>query len=114
MNKEKLDKLFWREDGFPIFRHPEYGILIAGQGEFVGEKRPCEKCHRMEDGWISSSDCDQDTSYIGLWPPYDWKANAEAPYFIDDDNTTDEMRNESSWTIVRVEDLTYTGKKYKD
>ena len=82
----------WAGDGFPIFRHPEHGVLIAGQGELCGN--------------------DGDTDYIGFWTPIDCKVEAPAPYFLRDDQTTEEMENYEDWDGVNVEDLEYTGKRY--
>jgi len=115
MNEITIEKIFEMPEartGHPIFRHPQYGVLICGDGEFAGEKEFCAECAEMVDEHGQSQDCAcrKDIPFLGLWTPIDWKCEQPANYAIRDNNTTDEMENYEDWEIVDGADLTFTGK----
>ena len=107
----EFEKIFEMPEatGHPIFRHPEYGVLICGDGEFAGEKELCE-CEKMTEYGFPQCSCQRDIPYIGLWNPIDWEYEQPANYAIRDENTTREMENYKGWVIIDVTDLTFTGK----
>ena len=115
MTDAEFEKIFETSEsinGHPIFRHANLGILIAGDGEFAGEKELCKECSDVvaEYGFCPNCDCQQDIPFVGLWTPVDWKCEQPANYAIRDENTTDEMENCEDLPIVDVSDLEFTGK----
>ena len=115
MTNAEFEKIFETPEsinGHPIFRHANLGILIAGDGEFAGEKEPCYECARMIDKYGQNPDCycQLDVHFVGLWTPIGWEYEQPANYAIRDENTTDEMENYEDWKIIDVSDLEFTGK----